>query len=277
MQCLTSNIYSPTSKLLSHQAEKSLMEKVVKTEPLIKDETPPAPTTPSDLRYLDEFANLPEVLPDRQPEEEYETRETVPSPEIEQVLDETQVEAELEKDNLDNLGSPEVANASGDASRVEVSGEKNPPPNSSTPFVQLEEQQPAAPELGGMGKGRGKRVYGADEFFTVASIPPPQLTEKAIDSRLRRVFKPRADGTMLVDESWRQQWADKEGRIKVLEMFEKVGYNTDRVPKMVVLQDFGNHLKKCFQGIVYQVDPLANNKDIREWYTTLNPPWTRRK
>lgn len=56
------------------------MDKAVKMETLIKQEDPPS--TPPELRYLDEFANLPEVLPDRQPDEEYETRETVPSPEI---------------------------------------------------------------------------------------------------------------------------------------------------------------------------------------------------
>ncbi len=229
------------------------MEKAVKTEPLIKHEDPP--DTPPELRYLDKYAGLPEVLPDRQPEFEYpETMEPVPSPEIpnqnlpneqeqvpedkNKVLDQDthvetlRVEAEMEKENL---GAPEIANVSENSSfQGEVPIETSPLPNSSIPVAQLQQQPPGAGELGGMGKGRGKRVLGVEEFFTVASIPPPQLTEKAIDSRLRRIFKPRADGTMLVDESWRQQWADKEGRIKVLEMFEKVGYNTDRVPKLFV-------------------------------------------
>lgn len=242
------------------------MDKAVKMETLIKQEDPPS--TPPELRYLDEFANLPEVLPDRQPDEEYETRDTVPSPEIpnqnlsnEQALDDknmvldqntqvqsSDVETELEKENL---GPPEIASASGDVSGGGVPTE---PPNSSIPSVELQEQQPAAQELAGMGKGKGKRVFGVEEFFAVASLPPPQLSEKAIDSRLRRVFKQRADGTMLVDESWKQQWADKEGRIKILEMFEKVGYNTDRVPKLVVLQDFGNS-KTVFRE--HKVDPLA--------------------
>ena len=235
------------------------MERAVKTEPLIKHEDPP--NTPPELRYLDKYAGLPEVLPDRQADDEcLETMETVPSPEIpnqnlpneqdeqdyesEQVpedknkvwdqdthVETLRVEAEMEKENL---GAPEIANVSENSSfQGEVPIETSRLPNSSIPVVQLQQQLPGAGELGGMGKGRGKRVLGVEEF-TVASIPPPQLTEKAIDSRLRRVFKPRADGTMLVDESWRQQWADKEGRIKVLEMFEKVGYNTDRVPKLFV-------------------------------------------
>ena len=88
-----------------------------------------------------------------------------------------------------------------------------------------------------IGKGRGvKRTETQESFqYMVQSNPPPILSERAIDSRLRRVFKVRADGTTLVDQQWCQQWADKEARVKLLEMFEKVGYNADRVAKKSVI------------------------------------------
>ena len=85
-----------------------------------------------------------------------------------------------------------------------------------------------------IGKGRGVKRPESQEVgfeYLVRSTPPPILSEKAIDSRIRRVFKVRADGTTLVDEQWCQQWANKEARVKLLEMFEKVGYDVDRVAK----------------------------------------------
>ena len=74
-----------------------------------------------------------------------------------------------------------------------------------------------------------------DVAYQVKSFPPPVLTAGAIDSRLRRVFKARQDGTMLLDETWVQQWLDKEKRENIKAIFEKVGYNVDRVVKIVVL------------------------------------------
>ena len=74
-----------------------------------------------------------------------------------------------------------------------------------------------------------KRKLFEDEFTTL-TLPPPVLTDKAIDCRLRRVFKPRADGTYPVDEQWQKAWLDAKGdRTKVKALFEKVGYDPDRV------------------------------------------------
>ena len=103
--------------------------------------------------------------------------------------------------------------------RSPASAQKATPPEASPPYVQ---------QNGGIGKGKGKRAVGEDEF-RVDSLPPPILSEKAIDNRLRRVMKPRADGSMLVDESWVQQWHDKHngGREKIMELFEKVAYSVD--------------------------------------------------
>ena len=111
-------------------------------------------------------------------------------------------------------------------------GTPNMPEQSESPAPPAMPSVPAS-DLGkgsAIGKGRGgvKRRGVEDSEFWVASSPPAVLSEKAIDSRLRRVFTPRADGSRLLDDSWLHQWQDKhEGRSKVLELFEKVGYNPD--------------------------------------------------
>jgi len=85
------------------------------------------------------------------------------------------------------------------------------------------------------GGDRKRPSEAEDVAYQVQSFPPPVLTAGAIDSRLRRVFKARQDGTMLLDETWVQQWLDKDKRENIKAIFEKVGYNVDGVVKMVVL------------------------------------------
>ena len=213
---------------------------------------------PSEEPVMGGDPDIPEVLPDRMrgdsfqypspeapnPEENTdlieETRleDTLGQSTVDEiVVDTTQVDRIEEKPNHDPFGTeglqkgPDVS--FGDTTCAEPS-EPPTPPSPEIPFATPSIAPTQVPEDAHVqtgadsGKGRGfKRPNQFEEYYAVASIPPPVLTEKAIDSRLRRIFKPRADGTLLVDESWRQQWADKEGRIKVLEMFEKVGYNTD--------------------------------------------------
>ena len=67
-------------------------------------------------------------------------------------------------------------------------------------------------------------------------MPPAELSAAAIDGRLRRIFKPRKDGSYLLDESWVAQYRDKDTRDKLLSMFEKVGYNVDRVGERMGFQ-----------------------------------------
>ena len=60
------------------------------------------------------------------------------------------------------------------------------------------------------------------------NLPPPTPSDAAIEARLRRIFKPRADGTYLVSQDFVDQYRDlAEGRSKVLHLFEKSGYNPD--------------------------------------------------
>ena len=62
--------------------------------------------------------------------------------------------------------------------------------------------------------------------------PPAQISDKAVESRLRRVFQPRTNGEFKVPLEVVQQYQDKDNmRPKLKAMFEKVGYSADRVAK----------------------------------------------
>ena len=63
----------------------------------------------------------------------------------------------------------------------------------------------------------------------VATKPPPVLSDRAIDQKLRRIVAPRADGTYLVGSDWVDAFKDLSGggRDKVKGLFEKCGYDRD--------------------------------------------------
>ena len=88
---------------------------------------------------------------------------------------------------------------------------------------------PATPSMLGVGKGYGTgsnmRDREPDEGhyyspYCTASLPPPVLSQSAIEGRLRRIFKPRKDGTFLVDQSWVKQFNEKDNRDQLYSMFE---------------------------------------------------------
>ena len=59
----------------------------------------------------------------------------------------------------------------------------------------------------------------------VLSFPPQQLSEGAIDKRLRRVMSPRANGEHLVSGEFVKLWQDRvNGRDKIRALFEKAAY-----------------------------------------------------
>lgn len=72
---------------------------------------------------------------------------------------------------------------------------------------------------------------GKYEIFVPVAMPPEALTDRAIYMRLNRVFKKRKDGNYLLDDYWNNAWADIDGggRDSVKALFEKVGYQKDRV------------------------------------------------
>ena len=68
-----------------------------------------------------------------------------------------------------------------------------------------------------------------DDDFDLGSLPPPMPTQEAIDQRLRRLTKPRKDGSFLLPDEVIKQWMDiKCGRLEVQKLFERCGFNPDR-------------------------------------------------
>ena len=59
--------------------------------------------------------------------------------------------------------------------------------------------------------------------------PQPELSQQAVDKRLRRVLAPRANGTYMVSEDFRRQFESKgEDRDRIRLLFEKCDYNPER-------------------------------------------------
>ena len=54
--------------------------------------------------------------------------------------------------------------------------------------------------------------------------PPPQLSKGAADARLRRVMKPRADGSFIVPEVARDMYKDTSRRGSLMSLFEKCAF-----------------------------------------------------
>ena len=86
------------------------------------------------------------------------------------------------------------------------------------------------PDASGVEPETRKRGREDEESVLYVSCPPPViLTEKAIYSRLHRIFKRRKDGSFALDDKWNGMWNDTSGggRDAMFSMFEKVGYNPD--------------------------------------------------
>ena len=107
-----------------------------------------------------------------------------------------------------------------------ASPEKVPESNPS----EVTQYGPTATNTGG-GKGGVKRVGDfVDPYYHTISVPPPTLSASAIYNRLHRVFKRKKDGSFLLDDRWNEMWSDASGgRVELNSIFEKVGYNVDRV------------------------------------------------
>ena len=63
-----------------------------------------------------------------------------------------------------------------------------------------------------------------DDYEQFAPTPPPTLSKGAIYKRLNRAMKPREDGSFILPESIRLDWADKEKRPEVFRLFERCAW-----------------------------------------------------
>lgn len=59
--------------------------------------------------------------------------------------------------------------------------------------------------------------------------PPAALSDGAINARLRRLMKPRGDGSYLVPEEVVRDWQNNETRDKIKALFERTAYDKDPV------------------------------------------------
>ena len=85
--------------------------------------------------------------------------------------------------------------------------------------------------------------------ITPEQVPGDSLTREAVNKRLQRIFKPRADGSFLVSEDWVKKWQSKgSDRDQLLLMFEKCDYDPDRVGENIA----------CFQSHPNCVDSTSN-------------------
>lgn len=113
-----------------------------------------------------------------------------------------------------------------------ISSPSSPPQSPTSLGVMDGENGETEQGIAGSGTGgSGVKRPRVDDEFEVNSTPPPVLTARAVYNRLRRVFQKRADGTSQLDDRWNDAWSDAKGsgRQELYAMFEKVGYNTDRV------------------------------------------------
>ena len=85
-------------------------------------------------------------------------------------------------------------------------------------------------------KGEGQRVEtpkgeGEGREGPKPANPPEQLTDGAINARLRRLMKPRADGSTLVPQEVIDEYRNADTQDKVKSLFERCGYNKDQEHK----------------------------------------------
>ena len=78
-----------------------------------------------------------------------------------------------------------------------------------------------------------------DHEFLTESLPPPALSDSAVYSRMWRIFQRKKDGSKLLDSKWCEAWADVRGggRDSLKAMFEKAGYDPDRVEQNIIILD----------------------------------------
>ena len=160
-------------------------------------------------------------------------------PASQQVIDETLVEA------LQAIPEPKNVGEGSPSGQDTLPGLELPSPSHGPEVPTIPSPPPLPPKrceipVGQNGGGTGERKRGPDEEleFLTESVPPEPLSRSAIYGRMRRVFQKKKDGTMPLDDQWNNLWKDCNGggRDQLMAMFEKVGFNTDRVTKNVVVR-----------------------------------------
>lgn len=103
-----------------------------------------------------------------------------------------------------------------------------PEPPSSLEPTQVDVPEAAEPQGSHQLDNRSDDDKEDEEQYAVASKPPPPLSKDAVYHKMRRIMQPRADGSYLLSQDFRDQYKDRvAGRPKLEAMFEKAGYNPE--------------------------------------------------
>ena len=140
-------------------------------------------------------------------------------PSLTEALPELHHQATLEED--DTLFVPSPAQPSPDSM-------KPAPPREACP--EASEASEAGSRPSKCMEPAGVQVVASDaESDDDFNPPPPVPSAAAIDQRVRRIMKKRADGTYAVPSEYVSQWSDIKngGREKVLALFERVGWDPE--------------------------------------------------
>ena len=80
------------------------------------------------------------------------------------------------------------------------------------------------------------QITSDDEDDDSVPCPPPAPSQRAIQERIRRLTKPRADGTYPLPDMFIEQFRDLDkGRSALLHMFERCNFEIDRFSKSCLL------------------------------------------
>ena len=149
--------------------------------------------------------------------------------------DETQQD-EPQQDEPPCVPSPMETETAGSSKNVLLNHGSAPSPPTQ------KESKPAAQAMeGGISSNNMEGDDEEEDEYELISVPPPMPSKEAIEQRIRRLTKPRADGKVPLPEWFMKKWKDtKNGRQEVLNLFEKCCFDPDGVLVVVVVVVLGS-------------------------------------
>ena len=91
-------------------------------------------------------------------------------------------------------------------------------------------------------------------------LPPPSITERKIKERLRRIFTPHADGSYKVPLEMVEEYKCLERRGKIMALFEKVGFDSDRGCQKMVVETLPDFKLPVFHNASFQCWKVLQKK-----------------
>ena len=91
-------------------------------------------------------------------------------------------------------------------------------------------------------------------------LPPPSITERKIKERLRRIFTPHADGSYKVPLEMVEEYKCLERRGKIMALFEKVGFDSDRGCQKMVVETLPDFKLPVFHNASFSVGKYSRRR-----------------